>query len=388
MNAIWQTGIARLHLFTTKETTLKLVESIPFRLAATSALALAMVACGGGGGGNDFATAGGTGAAPVDPVVQNPTAPVVPPTDAPETPVVPTDPPEEVADTSFDVYYNVCRGTNPKCFNDWGAFATTPDRVLIYSRTAGPRHANLGTPMASGLNPAMNTDNVMQAGLVRMLKDAGITADWTEDVTVLTSRINNYKTIIFASSNRDTLWNGALPTTGTTATSQDAARTALRNYMRRGGGFVGLHNAFGAEYNWPYYEGLLGNANFYNHGPNRSGDVEIIGQDPSTEGVPARFTFQDEWYNLAPFPTNVKFLAKVDTNTLQPLTGAPHPGHAGFHPVAWCQYYDGGRAWLSTLGHNTHSFIANSTGPGADAFQKLVVQGVKSTMGLTPFCTE
>ncbi|RYF09012.1 MAG: ThuA domain-containing protein [Comamonadaceae bacterium] len=297
------------------------------------------------------------------------------------------DPPESpdptvVEEDMFDPYYNVCRGTNPKCYADWNAFATTPNRVLIYSRTAGPRHANLGTPMAAGLNPAMNADNLMQAGLKRMLEGAGLTVDWTEDVSVLASRINNYKTVIFASTNRDMLWNGAVTTGG------DAARTALRNYMRRGGGFVGLHNAFGGEYNWPYYEGLLGNANFYNHGPNRKGTVEITSADPSTQGLPTRIDFEDEWYNLAPFPTRVKFLAKVDTSTLNPLTGAPHPGHKDFHPVAWCQYYDGGRAWLTTLGHNAHSFAAEMNGPGSKEFQTLVVQGVKSAMGLTPFCTK
>lgn len=289
---------------------------------------------------------------------------------------------EEVAvDTSFDSYYNVCRGTNPKCYNDWGSFVNTPNRVLVYSRTAGPRHANLGTPMAAGLNPPMSEDNVMQAGLKRMLEEAGIQVDWTEDVTVLAGRINNYKTVIFASSNRDTLWNEAV------TTGNDAARTALRNYMRRGGGFVGLHNAFGAEYNWPYYEGLLGNANFYNHGPYRDGTVQVLESDPSTEGLPQSFAFKDEWYNLEPFPTNVKFLLKVDTSTLNPLTAAPHPGHKDFHPLAWCQYYDGGRAWLSTLGHAGDHFTANSTAAGAAAFQKMVVQAVKSTMGLTDFCT-
>ncbi|HVE54298.1 MAG TPA: ThuA domain-containing protein [Ramlibacter sp.] len=336
---------------------MKSIKDLAFRLASVSALALALAltACGGGGS---------------DPVAQAPEPP-------PEQQT-----PEVEDDDSFDAYYNVCRGTNPKCYHDWGAFATTPNRVLIYSRTAGPRHANLGTPMAAGLNPPMNPDNIMQAGLVRMMTDAGITADWTEDVAILASRINNYKAVIFASSNRDTLWNGAV------ATSQDAARTALRNYMRRGGGFVALHNAFGAEYNWPYYEGLLGNANFYNHGPNRAGDVEIIAQDPSTAGLPVRFSFQDEWYNLEPFPTKVKFLAKVDTSTLKPLTGAPHPGHADFHPVAWCQYYDGGRSWVTTLGHNAHSFTADLGGVGAIEFQKFVVQGIKSAMGLTPFCTE
>ncbi|RYH16183.1 MAG: ThuA domain-containing protein, partial [Alcaligenaceae bacterium] len=67
------------------------------------------------------------------------------------------------ADASFDTYYNVCRGTDPKCYNEWGAFASTPNRVLIYSRTAGPRHGNLGTAMGPGLNPVMNADNIMQA---------------------------------------------------------------------------------------------------------------------------------------------------------------------------------------------------------------------------------
>lgn len=287
---------------------------------------------------------------------------------------------KKVNSKNIDPYYNVCRGTSPECYNDWKAFENTPNRVLIYSRTAGPRHANLGPALPAGLNPPLADANVMQRSLVSMLNAAGIQADWTEDVTVLSSRINQYKTVIFASSNRDTLWNSAA------ATSNDAARTALRNYMRRGGGFVAIHNAFGAEYNWPYYEGLLGNANFYNHSPNRSGVVELIGNDPSTAGVSTRFEFQDEWYNLAPFPTNVKFLAKVDVSTLNPPDAPPHPGHPDFFPVAWCQYYDGGRAWLTTLGHNATSFTGS--GPGAAQFQTMVVQGVKSTMGLTPFCTQ
>ena len=287
---------------------------------------------------------------------------------------------KKVNSKHFDSYYNVFRGTSAECYNDWGAFAATPNRVLIYSRTAGPRHANLGTALPAGLNPPLADNNVMQAGLIRMLAAAGIQADWTEDVTILSGRINNYKAVIFASSNRDTLWNAAA------TSSNDAARTALRNYLRRGGGFVALHNAFGAEYNWPYYEGLLGNANFYNHGPNRSGNVVLTSADPSTAGVPATFAFQDEWYNLMPFPTNVKFLAKVDTASLSPLTGAPHPGHADFHPVAWCQYYDGGKSWVTTLGHNAHSF--NGTGVGAAAFERMVVQGVQSVMGLLPFCTQ
>jgi hypothetical protein len=77
----------------------------------------------------------------------------------------------------------------------------------------------------------------------------------------------------------------------------------LRQYIRAGGGFVAIHNAFGTEYNWPWYEGLLGNANYYDHGANQDGTVQIVAAiDSSTAGLPMRWTFRDEWYNLVRFP--------------------------------------------------------------------------------------
>ena len=85
--------------------------------------------------------------------------------------------------------------------------------------------------------------------------------------------------MIFLSPRRDTLWKHGTAISPTSAVNTstnahlDAAKTALRQYMRSGGGFVGIHNAFGTEYNWPYYEGLLGNSNYYNHGANQDGTV-------------------------------------------------------------------------------------------------------------------
>ncbi|TFZ05385.1 ThuA domain-containing protein [Ramlibacter henchirensis] len=289
------------------------------------------------------------------------------------------DAPGSVKKSSHDVYYNVCRGTDPACLaqnNGWPEVsATAKTRVLIYSRTAGPRHANLGTAAApgAGLNPPMAPNNVMQAKLREWLAEEGITADWTEDPARFSP--NNYAAVILASGNRDNLFDIA-------QTSPTTPMTNLRQYMRRGGGVVAIHNAFGANYNWPYYEGLLGNANFFDHGPNRAGTVNTLAADPSTAGLPATWAFQDEWYNLTPFPTNVKFLLSATVN----------PGGTGaatvrdFHPVAWCQYFDGGRVLATTLGHNAHSF--DGTGVGAAEFKKFIVQGIKSAMGLTPFCTE
>ena len=290
--------------------------------------------------------------------------------------------PGQVKKSSFDPYYNVCRGTDPACLaqnQGWPEMsASTKTRVLIYSRTAGPRHAVLGSALTGlgTITPTSATqpfeNNVMQLTLRAWLAAEGITADITEDPGRFSP--NNYGAVILASGNRDNLIDIA-------QTSPTTPMTNLRQYMRRGGGVVAIHNAFGANYNWPYYEGLLGNANFYDHGPNRAGTVNVLAQDPATAGLPPTFEFQDEWYNLTPFPTNVKFLASATTTP----GGTGQATVAKFHPVAWCQYYDGGRVFATTLGHNTTSF--NGTGPGAAEFKKFIVQGIKSAMGVTDFCT-
>jgi type 1 glutamine amidotransferase len=297
--------------------------------------------------------------------------------------------------------YGVCRGTDPACYHDWKRNPSTEQRVLLFTRTAGPRHAHLGPALPPGLNPPLAEGNVVQRELVRLGQENGFKVDYTEDLSVMT-RLVGYHAVIFASTSRDTL--------------DDNAKTALRQYIRAGGGFVGIHNAFGTMYNWPYYEGLLGGANFYDHGPHRDGDVVIVNnRDSSTRGLPAKFAFKDEWYNLVPFPTRVRFLATVDEKSWKPEqargaggggpppgAGGPpggpprapqlpsvvgsHPGHGDFHPVAWCQYYDGGRAWLTTLGHDPEAWKANSALAGAKEFQSLIVNGIKSAMGAQPFC--
>jgi type 1 glutamine amidotransferase len=290
--------------------------------------------------------------------------------------------PGVIKNNSHDVYYNVCRGTDPKCLaqnNGWPEMsASSKTRVLIYSRTAGPRHGNLGSPL-TGLgtitptsNPNLFANNVMQATLREWLAAEGITADITEDPGRFSP--NNYGAVILASGNRDNLIDIA-------QISPTTPMTNLRQYMRRGGGVVAIHNAFGANYNWPYYEGLLGNANFFDHGPNRNGSVNTLAVDPATAGLPATWDFRDEWYNLTPFPTNVKFL--LSTSVAGGGTGAATV--AAFHPVAWCQYYDGGRVVATTLGHNGDSFTGS--GVGAAEFKKFIMQSIKSAMGLTPFCT-
>ena len=313
--------------------------------------------------------------------------------------------------------YGVCRGVDPKCFHDWPRAKTTQYRVLLFTHTAGPRHANLGPALGTGLNPQLADANVVHNAMLKIATANGWHLDYTEDVAQMTN-LDSYNAVIFFSTSRDNL--------------DDNAKTALRQYMRAGGGFVAIHNAFGTLYNWPYYEGLLGNANYYNHGPERSGDVVMQNtKDVSTRDLPRRWKFRDEWYNLIPFPTQVRFLATVDEKSWDPnearggfggeagpplaaAAAAPPadvagrggragragrgggrapsvvgtmPGHGSFHPVAWCQYYDGGKAWMTTLGHDAKDFANDDVEfPGSVEFVKMITGGIKSVMGQEPFC--
>jgi type 1 glutamine amidotransferase len=289
--------------------------------------------------------------------------------------------------------YNVCRGTDPRCYHPW--VDNRQNRVLLYTRTAGPRHANLGPALPAGINPPLTPSHVVQNAIVNWMAAQGVAVDWTEDVTRLgdlqSDGYSRYRAVIFVSTSRDTLFkhgtavlpNRAVDTT--TGAHLDSAKTALRQFLRAGGGFVGVHNAFGTEYNWPYYEGLLGNANYYDHGANQAGQVVIVNNDSSTNGLPRTWGFIDEWYNLVPFPTKVKYLALVDENSLA-TRRTVHPGHGDFHPVAWCQYYDGGRSWVTTLGHGAGAFIDGSGFPGQQEFKRMIVNGILSAMGNIPFC--
>lgn len=278
-----------------------------------------------------------------------------------------------------DPQFGVCRGVDPSCYHKWVDFdpAKNGYHVLVFTKTAGPRHADLGPALGPGLDPPLTAANAVQNGMVALGKANGFSVDWTEDTSVFANpaTLEKYNAILFFTS-RTAL--------------DDAAQTSLRIYMEAGGAFIGVHNAFGTEYNWNWYLGLLGNAQLFDHGPLQTGTVSVTAKDSSTRSLPHSWTGEDEWYNLSTDPTAVKILATVSEKSMPTNPPAGYngsPGMGSFHPVAWCQYYDGGRAFLTTLGHDAQDWTIGSTYPGAGQFQSLLVNGIKSAMGQTPFCT-
>ncbi|MFT4085490.1 MAG: ThuA domain-containing protein [Nocardioides sp.] len=313
---------------------------------------------------------------------------------SPKEPTTPTPVTGNVPDgleKFYDPTYDVVRGQVPASYHPW--VSTREDRILLYTRTAGPRHAHLGPALAAGLNPTLTSAHVLQNAIITWMAEVGVEVDWTEDVTQMAiSASAPYKAVVFGSTSRDTMWrhgtavDSSAAVNTTTGAHLDAAKTALHQYMRAGGGFVGIHNAVGGtEYNWKWFEGLTG-SQYYDHGALQDGTVVTYAKDSSTEGLPARWAFKDEWYNWMPFPTRVKFLLGVDESTLATKSQV-HPGHGKFHPLSWCQYYDGGRSFITALGHDSLAWTDGSDYPGQKFFKKHVVNGILSTMGKLPFCS-
>ncbi|WP_405558408.1 ThuA domain-containing protein [Streptomyces sp. NBC_01171] len=200
---------------------------------------------------------------------------------------------------------------------------TETGRVLVFSKTAGFRHDSIPDGIAA----------VQQLGATD-----GLTVDATEDATAFTTRnLRRYDAVVFLSTTGDVL--------------DPAQQRAFEGYIRQGGGYVGVHAAADTEYDWPFYGGLAG-AWFDSHPAIQPATVVVEDHaHPATAGLPGRWERTDEWYNYRSNPRErAHVLASLDESS---YTGGTMDGD---HPIAWCQTYQGGRAFYTGGGHTRESY--------------------------------
>lgn len=197
------------------------------------------------------------------------------------------------------------------------ASAAPPERVLVFTKTAGFRHDAIPTAVAT---------------LKMLAGEAGMVADHTEDAKVFTvGNLARYRVVVFASTTGDVL--------------DDAQQAAMEGFVRDGGGFLGVHAAADTEYDWPWYGRLVG-AYFRHHPPG----LQSTHVQPEHDGNPVgtRWPITDELYNYRANPRpRVHVVATVDEREYD-------GGEMGDdHPITWCHAFDGGRSWYTGLGHDT-----------------------------------
>lgn len=158
----------------------------------------------------------------------------------------------------------------------------------------------------------------------------------------------------------------------TTGDVLDAAQQdAFEGYIRHGGGYVGVHAAADTEYDWAFYGGLAG-AWFQNHPAIQPATVNVEDRaHPATSHLGRTWERTDEWYNYRSDPRDrAHVLASLDETS---YTGGTMNGD---HPIAWCQDYQGGRAFYTGGGHTRESY--------ADpAFRQHLLGGIRWVVGDT-----
>ena len=114
--------------------------------------------------------------------------------------------------------------------------AEARDRVLVFSATKAFRHDSIPAGVTA----------IRELGARH-----GFAVTATENASWFTDpRLRRFAVVVFLSTTGDVL--------------DDAQQTAFRRYIRRGGGFAGVHAAADTEYGWDWYGRLLG-ARFLRH---------------------------------------------------------------------------------------------------------------------------
>jgi cytochrome c len=216
-------------------------------------------------------------------------------------------------------------------------------RVLVFSKTMGFKHASIPDGIA-----AIEKLGIENNFLMDTTKNS---AHFTED------NLKKYHAVIF------------LNTTHNVLNAQQ--QVAFERYIQAGSGFVGIHAAADTEYEWPWYNKLVGA--YFNGHPNkpnvRKATIDVIDTTHlATAGLPEHWERKDEWYNLKSINPDIKILAKLDENSYEGGTNGDN------HPIAWYHEYDGGRAFYTGLGHTEESF-------SEPLFLKHLLGGIKYAIG-------
>ncbi|CAL9648668.1 hypothetical protein SUDANB140_06558 [Streptomyces sp. enrichment culture] len=196
-------------------------------------------------------------------------------------------------------------------------------KVLVFSKTAGFRHDSIPEGVAA---------------LKELGTPAGISVTATEEAgQFTTNNLAKYDAVAFLSTTGDVL--------------NDAQQQAFENYIKNGGGYLGIHAAADTEYDWEFYGGLVG-AYFDSHPEIQKATVRVEDHDhPATAHLDDAWEHTDELYNYRTNPREqAKVLATLDETTYEGGT------MKGDHPIAWCQSYGGGRSFYTGLGHTKESY--------------------------------
>lgn len=200
--------------------------------------------------------------------------------------------------------------------------AAKKKRILVFSKTAGFHHKSIPAGIAA----------IQKLGLENKIE-----VDTTIDAKKFNSKnLKQYAAVVFLNTTGDVL--------------NDEEQTAFEQYIKSGGGYVGVHAATDTEYGWPWY-GKLAGAYFINHPAQQEAILNVVNRNTiATKHLPEVWKRKDEWYNFKDISKDIKVLITIDESSYNGGKNAP------VHPMAWYHDFDGGRSFYTELGHVDESY--------------------------------
>jgi type 1 glutamine amidotransferase len=198
------------------------------------------------------------------------------------------------------------------------------DHVLYFTLSAGYRHEVI--PLSQGI-------------LAQLGRGSGafdVTA--TEDTSVFTPEsLERYAAVIFYTS-------GELPMSG-------GQKGALIDFVRSGGGFVGVHSASDTFYTWPDYLDLVGGY-FNDHPWHQAVTIEVVDPgDPLVAFLGSSLQMKDEIYQISDFDyRGSHVLLRLEPSSVDLSASGVRQRFYGW-PLAWTRMYGQGRVFYTALGH-------------------------------------
>ena len=196
-------------------------------------------------------------------------------------------------------------------------------QVLVFSLTKKYRHKSI----EKGIE-AIRKIGIEQNFLVIATEDPSYFND---------TQLKRYKAVIFLSTTGDSLLN-------------NQQKAAFKNYINRGGGFIGIHAATDCNYEWEWYGKLVGGY-FQKHPKIQEAKLEILDDKHlATKGLKNPWIRTDEWYNFKNMNPDVNVLINLNEKS---YTGGTM---GASHPIAWYHKFDGGKSFYTGLGHTEESY--------------------------------
>jgi type 1 glutamine amidotransferase len=257
----------------------------------------------------------------------------------------------------------------------------TPKRLLLLTHAGLYKHSSLG-PAEAAVTAWGRTAGFEVTSLQGYLQDASaldlsrVTADF----------LSGFDGVMM-------MTNGNLP-------MDDGQRRALTDFVRNGGGFVGVHNAALTFYDYPEFGEMLGA--YFRRAIQQNHVFVLRVEDqnhPATRMLGASWPIVDELYQYGTAPWNaarpeenidvlfdnripmgfsrdrVRVLMSIDTGATD-LTGLADMEAGGDYPQSWVRRYGAGRSFYTSLGHRDDIWTNDPV------FRAHVTGGIRWALGL------